>query len=230
MAHGWAVNKQNKELLAAIDAFFDKEYRGVFYNITYKKYFKNKRNIRKHEKIRAGKTGRISDYDHLFKKFAQRFGFDWRLIAAQAYAESRFDPRARSWVGAKGLMQIMPRTARELGFRNVVKPRNGVHAGVKYLARMRDRFEPELEVVDRNSFALASYNAGYGHVLDARRMAESRGLDANRWSGNVERAMLLLSHPKFAKQARYGYCRGSEPVGYVRKIFEHYQAFTRASK
>ncbi len=230
VAHGWAVNEQNKKLLAAVNSFFDKEYRGVFYNLTYRKYFANRRNIRTYGKLRAGRSGRISNYDGLFMKFARKFGFDWRLIAAQSYVESRFDPRVRSWVGARGLMQIMPRTAKELGFKNIVEPGSGIQAGMKYLAIMRNRFEPELKIADRNSFALAAYNAGYGHVLDARRLAEARGLDADRWSENVERAMLLLSRPNYAKQARYGYCRGSEPVAYVRKIFEHYQAFTRASE
>ncbi len=230
LAHGWAVNRQNTKLLTAVNAFFDKEYRGVFYNLTYKKYFSNKRGIRRRLKVRPGHSGRISKYDELFRKFAVRYGFDWRLIAAQAFAESRFDPRARSWVGAKGLMQIMPGTARELGIRNIVKPANGIRAGVKYLARLREKFEPRLDVVDRNSFALASYNAGFGHVLDARRLAGTLGFDSDRWSDNVERAMLLLSHPKYSRKARFGYCRGSEPVDYVRKIFEHYDAFVRAVK
>jgi membrane-bound lytic murein transglycosylase F len=229
VSHGWVVRPGNPKLLSAIDTFLKKEYRGVFYNITYKKYFKNRRNILKHHESRVAQTGRISPFDDLFRRFSQEYGFDWRLIASQAYTESRFDPKAKSWVGAQGVMQVMPRTARELGFQDVVKPKNGIHAGVKYMARMRERFEPSLPVKVRNWFALASYNAGFGHVLDARRLASEQGWNPDRWFDNVEKAMLLLSRPKFAKKARHGYCRGTEPVNYVRSIQERYQAFVRVS-
>jgi membrane-bound lytic murein transglycosylase F len=227
--HAWALRPGNPKLRAAVDAFFKKEYRGVFYNLTHRKYFKNPRSIQAHVTQRAARSGKISAYDALIRNHAERYGFDWRLIAAQAFAESRFDPKARSWVGAQGLMQVMPRTARELGFEDVTRPEPGIHAGVKYMARLRDRFDAELPVHDRNWFTLAAYNAGYGHVLDARRLARKKRWDPDRWFANVERAMLLLSHPAYARRARYGYCRGSEPVAYVRKIKKTYDAYLRVA-
>ena len=230
VAHGWALRADNPLLKKAVDRFFDKEYRGVFYNIIRRKYFHSPRSIRKRTAERAARTGRISPFDDLFRKFAGRFGFDWRLIAAQAHVESRFDPRARSWAGARGLMQVTPGTAKEMGLADATRPADNVHAGVKYLARLRGRFAERLPVNVRNWFALAAYNAGYGHVLDARRLARRQGWDPDRWFANVERAMLLLSRPRYARTARYGYCRGSEPFEYVRRIRDRYRAYLRASR
>jgi membrane-bound lytic murein transglycosylase F len=123
-------------------------------------------------------------------------------------------------------MQLMPRTAREMGFEEVTDPESGIHAGVKYMDWVRDRFEPELPVRDRTWFTLAAYNAGAGSVRDARRLARQKGWDPDRWFGNVERAMLLLSQRKYAAQARHGYVRGREPVNYVRNIRDRYEAYT----
>ena len=161
------------------------------------------------------------------KKYAREYGFDWRLLVAQMYQESRFNPKAKSWVGARGLMQVMPRTAKELGFKNLQDPDTGIHAGVKYLKWVRERFEPELDVRDRMWFTLAAYNAGQGHVKDARRLARRKGWNPNRWFDNVEKAMLLLSKRKYARRARHGYVRGREPVNYVRDIRNRFIAYQR---
>ncbi|RMH07106.1 MAG: lytic transglycosylase F [Nitrospirae bacterium] len=228
--HGWVVRATNPKLLQAINAYFDKEYRGTFYNLTVKKYFKNPRTIRTHVKFRAKRTGQLSPYDDLVQKYARLYGFDWRLIVAQMYQESRFNPKARSWAGAVGLLQVLPRTAKGLGFPTIESIEDGIHAGVKYLNWVRDRFEPELPIKDRMWLALAAYNVGHGHVMDARRLARQLGLNPNRWFGHVERAMRLLSKRKYARHARHGYCRGSEPVKYVRQIKERYEAYVRLTE
>lgn len=223
--HGWAVRAENKELLAAINSFFEKEYRGLFYNVTYNKYFKHKHGIRKLVEQRAGTGNKLSPYDEIVKKYAKRYAFDWRLITSQMYQESRFDPGAVSWAGALGLMQVMPRTLKELGFEDVHSPDEGIHAGVKYLYQMRSRFDAPLPLTESVNFALASYNVGYGHVLDARRLAGRMGLNPDEWFNNVERAMLLLAKPEYYRHSRYGYCRGSEPVKYVQEILTRYSAY-----
>jgi membrane-bound lytic murein transglycosylase F len=228
VAHGWAVYAGKPKLLDAIDAFVDKTYRGTFYNIVYKKYFKNVRTARRHVERRAAKSGQLSPYDHHVREYAEHYGFDWRLIAAQMYQESRFDPKARSWAGAQGLLQVMPRTANQLGLTNLHDPAVGIHAGVKYLAWLRENFTGDMERTEQNWFTLAAYNAGYGHVNDARRLAAQLKLDPDRWFDNVEHAMLLLSKPKYYKQARYGYVRGRQPVTYVREIKQRYAAYVRA--
>ena len=225
--HGWALRPDNPELLTAINDFFNKEYRGLFYNVTYRKYFKNSRRIKAHVAQRVARSGALSPYDALVRKYADIYGFDWRLIVAQMYQESRFDPNAISWAGAVGLMQVMPRTAEEMDFEDLRDPEEGIHAGVKYLSWVRDRFPAQLPVSDRMWFALASYNAGVGHVRDARRLAIQKGWDGNRWFDNVERAMLLLSRPKYAVRAAHGYVRGREPVRYVRQIRDRFKAYVR---
>jgi membrane-bound lytic murein transglycosylase F len=225
--HGWALRGDNPKLLAAVNAFLKKEYRGVFYNITHKKYFKDRKNILSHRRHRVDHQGqgRISPYDDLARRYADRYGFDWRLVTAQMYQESRFDPKTRSWAGALGLMQVLPRTAREFGLEDLRDPETGIHAGVRYLNWLRQRFEPELDPGARSWFALAAYNAGIGHVRDARKLAGQQGLDPNRWFGNVEKAMLLLSKKQYSAKARHGYVRGKEPVDYVRRIRARFRAY-----
>ncbi len=224
--HGWAVRQGEKKLLAALDAFLDKEYRGLFYNVTYQKYFQDLKRIRDTQAERIDRAdGRLSPYDDLVRKYAGRFGFDWRLIVSQMFQESRFDPNARSWVGALGLMQVMPRTGQSLGLGNLRDPETGIHAGVAYLEKLMKKFETDLPAGERTWFALASYNAGRGHVQDARKLASRKGWDPNRWFDHVERAMLLLSQKRYARQARYGYVRGEEPVAYVREIRDRYMAY-----
>jgi len=227
---GWAVRASNPQLLQAINQYLKKEYHGLFYNITLKKYFKNSRTIRKQAKLRTTHTGELSPYDTLVQRYAKQYGFDWRLVVSQMYQESRFDPQARSWAGAVGLMQVLPRTARSIGFQDVKPPEQGIHAGVKYLDWVRERFDPELPVKVRTWFALAAYNAGYGHVRDARRLARELGLNPDRWFGHVEKTIQLLAKRKYARQARHGYCRGSEPVKYVREIKHRYEAYQQATK
>ncbi len=225
--NAWVVRKNNPQLLSAINGFLRKEYRGEFYNITYEKYFKNPHSIRQHktERIDLNPDGTFSPYDDIVKKYADQYGFDWRLLIAQMYQESRFNPQTTSWAGAKGLMQVLPRTAKEMGFKQLEDPDIGIHAGVKYLDWVRDRFETELDIKDRMWFSLAAYNAGAGHVKDARHLARQIGLNPNRWFNHVEKTMLLLAKRQHARKARHGYVRGSEPVKYVREIRNRYQAY-----
>ena len=131
-------------------------------------------------------------------------------------------------MGARGLFQVMPRTAAEMGFEsNLEDPEISTHAGVKYLRRLIDRFDAQLPLRQRIRFALASYNAGHGHLSDARRLAREMGWNPDRWFKNVERAMVLLEEPRYHRKARYGYCRGSEPVRYVSEIQLRYDNYVK---
>ncbi|WP_455207931.1 transporter substrate-binding domain-containing protein [Kaarinaea lacus] len=232
MSHGWVVREDAPKLLETINQYIGKEYRGEFYNITRRKYFEKPKTIAKRleERVDRGNNSSLSPYDEFAKEFAAKYNFDWRMIVAQMYQESRFDPQAKSWAGARGLMQVMPRTASQLGIKNLKDPKQSVEAGVKYLDWLRDRFEPELSVKDRMWLTLAAYNAGAGHVHDARSLARKMGWEPNRWFGNVERAMLLLSKRKYAKNAKHGYVRGSEPVTYVREIRDRYDAYVKLAQ
>jgi len=169
--------------------------------------------------------GRLSPYDEILKKHSKRYGLDWRLMAAQAYQESLFDPEAESWAGAKGLFQLLPSTGLELGFEDLGDPEAGIQAGVRYMHQILARLEPRVPLKHRLRFALAAYNAGFGHLQDARRLAAEESLDPDKWFGHTEKAMLLLSQPRYYQRARYGYVRGSETVRYVSEIqnrYDHY--------
>lgn len=227
---GWVIRNNNPVLLNKINAFHRKYYRGLFYNLTFQKYFVNPTHSLAINSNQPTDSQTLSPFDELVKKYADQYGFDWKLITAQMYQESRFNPEARSWVGALGLLQVMPKTAKEFGFKNHKKlkdPETGLHAGVKYLQWVQERFDHELPVKDRMWFTLAAYNAGVGHVRDARRLAKQKGWNSNRWFNNVERAMLLLRLKKYYRKARFGFVRGREPVNYVRKIKQHYEAYRK---
>jgi membrane-bound lytic murein transglycosylase F len=221
----WAVREANPQLAEAANAFLAQEYRSLHYNVVYDRYFRDSRRILDHIERRVDVASGISPYDEIVKKYAELYDFDWRLIVSLMYQESRFLPAARSFAGAEGLMQMLPSTAHELGFDDLNQPDQAIHAGVKYLDWVRERFEAELAVRDRMWFTLAAYNAGPGHVRDARRLAELQGLDPNRWFGNVEQAMLLLSRSQYFQAAQHGYCRCTEPVNYVREIRSRYNAY-----
>ena len=223
---GWAVRKGNPALLASLDQYVKREKGGLFFNMMKKRYFRNSRAIaRAKDSMRVDLGGQLSPFDDLAKKYAMRYGQDWRMLTAQMYQESKFDPEAVSWVGAQGLMQIMPKTGEQLGFTNLQDPEDSIHAGAKYMHQLLDRFDREIPVDERIRFALASYNVGYGHLLDARHLAREQGWDPDRWFGQVEEAMRLLSQPAYYKRARYGFCRGGQPVHYVDNIQELYDAY-----
>lgn len=223
----FAMRPTSTKLASLTDDFVRRQFRGLQFNMLRSRYFGNQRRAIEAKEERAGETGVLSPYDDLIKKYSERYELDWRLMASLAYQESRFDPSARSWVGALGLFQVMPATGKELGFDNLVDPEQSTHAGIKYIYRLIERFEPTLAFRQRVRFALASYNAGYGHVQDARRLAGELGMNPDRWFKNVEQAMLLLQQPKYYRRARFGYVRGKEPVQYVSRIQLRYDNYVK---
>lgn len=224
VGHGWAVRKDNKELLAKLNQYIKKHYRGLFFNVTWQKYFDTERGkFLGRDPLEI--SGQLSPYDSIVRPLAKDKRFDWRMIVSQMYQESRFNPKARSHVGAKGLMQVLPRTGKELGIHDLYNPEANIRAGVFYLDWVRDRFPKQLVPAERVLFALAGYNAGYGHVQDARRLARKKGWNPDQWFGSVEKAMLLLAKRKYYRNARFGYVRGREPVEYVRQIQRRYQGY-----
>ena len=225
--HAIALRGRNQKLKQALNQFVNRVYKGEFYNVLYKKYFKSHKSVTRLAEGRIVDTvnGTISPFDNIVQKYANLYGFDWRLIAAQMFQESGFDPEAKSPTGARGLMQLMPRTAKSLGISKFEDPAHSIKGGVKYMDWLRDRFDAELPIAERLWFSLAAYNAGVGHVHDARRLAKNLGHNPNRWFDNTEVAMLLLSKKQYAKKARYGFVNGREPVNYVRQIKERFEAY-----
>ncbi len=226
---GWMLRPDQPKLQAALNGWIKKNYQGLFYNMTVNKYFKSPRQMAEAAgDDRSDVDGHISKWDDLAKKYGKTYELDWRLVLAQMYQESHFDPKARSWVGALGLMQVMPGTAKDLKVADVTDPDQGVKAGVMLLQRYAKMFDgPEVKEKDRLRFALAAYNCGPGHVFDARRLAADLKLDPNKWFKNVEKAMLELMKPDVAKRARHGYFRATESVNYVSEIQTRYDSYAR---
>ncbi len=223
--YAYAVRENNPQLLSALNAFVKKEYRGTFYNVIKGKYFASQKRLKRYRQDRITVDSGLSPYDKLVKDNARKYQFDWRLITSQMFQESRFDPNARSAAGAQGLMQVLPRTAKELGFLDLVQPQQSISAGIQYLDWTRARFTKNISLQEKLFFSLAAYNAGFGHVKDAQKLAKKMGLRSDKWFDNVEKAMLLLQKPQYYKKARFGYCRGSEPVNYVRRIQQRYLSY-----
>jgi membrane-bound lytic murein transglycosylase F len=225
---GWAVKKGHDQLLGNINSFVKKYYKSLFYNVKYQQYFTSGKRIDAHRNdyLSLRDDGTLSPYDIYVKKYAKKYDFDWRLMIAQMHQESRFDPNARSFAGAHGLFQIMPRTAKQMELEDVSDPETGIHAGIKYMDWVRERMtyiKPEDGQLIW--FTLAAYNAGAGHVRDAVSLARKKGWNPHRWFGHVEKAMLLLSKNEYSRKARHGYVRGHEPVKYVRAIKNRYDTF-----
>lgn len=225
----WVVRDNQPKLQAELNQFIGKHYRGLYYNITWNKYFSEPKHIEKYRAQRLEPGKPLSPWDDLVRDHSTEQIHDWRLLVSQMYQESRFDPKAKSYAGALGLMQLMPRTAAQFGYENLYEPENNIAASLAFMEWLSDRFPAGLPLEERIYFSLAAYNAGHAHVHDARRLAQTIGKDPNRWFGNVEEAMLLLSQPKYYRHARYGYVRGSEPVNYVRDIRERYIGYLNAN-
>ncbi len=172
--------------------------------------------------------GMISSYDHLFMRYAPLARWDWRLMAAQCYQESTFDPQAYSWAGAKGLMQIMPSTAAELGLAqaDIYEPEPNIHAAARYIAKLNGLFQDIRNPQERQLFVLASYNGGHFHIRDAMALAKKNGRNPYHWN-DVAEYVLKLETPQYYRDptVKYGYMRGSETVNYVSRIYDRWMQY-----
>jgi membrane-bound lytic murein transglycosylase F len=174
------------------------------------------------------KGGVISHYDHFFQQYSQPIRWDWRLMAAQCYQESTFDPKAVSFAGAKGLMQIMPATADLLGLSRdqMYDPEQNIAAAAKYLGQLEGKWSDIKNRSERTNFILASYNGGIHHIRDAMALAQRDGKNPHSWR-EVSEYVLKLAQPKYYNDpiVKYGYMRGSETVDYVAKIRQRHQGY-----
>jgi len=209
----WAVRQESPELREALSRFARGHRKGTLLgNVLFKRYYT--RGVGLENPLATGGMGRLRDLEPHFRKYADRYGFDWLAIAAQAYAESGLRQERRSGAGAVGVMQLLPSTAagRAVGIPDIDDADANIHAGVKYMAHLRDRFADDgIADADRFDFALAAYNAGPAKVRRFRSRARELGLDANRWFGNVELAALEVV--------------GRETVQYVAKVNKYYVAY-----
>ena len=226
----WAVRKNSINLLTAINGWQAELKKEPTYNVIYNRYYRSPRASKARQKsdFSSIQGGHISQYDKLIKTAADSLGWDWRLLAAQIYQESHFDPNTVSWAGAIGLMQLMPETGKRYGVDNLKDPDENIMAGMQHLAHLNRLWEKTIQ--DKNErlkFILASYNVGLGHVVDARDLAKKYGKDPTLWEDNVEYYLLSKSKSKYFTDpvAKSGYCRCTEPVEYVKEVLSRYERY-----
>jgi membrane-bound lytic murein transglycosylase F len=224
----WAVRQNAPQLLAQLNAWLAAKRKSGLLAALYRKYFLDRRayTARTNSPYLTAETGTLSPYDDWFREYARTPGWDWRLVAAQAFQESRFNPRARSWAGAQGLMQIMPKTARQLKV-NPADPRASIDAACRYLWTFDKAWKESIpDEEERIKFILASYNVGLGHVQDAVRLAEKYGDDPHKWA---DVAYWLIRKSKRAvfndPVVKHGFARGTEPVAYVDQIMARWRNY-----
>jgi len=218
----WAVPKREKDLLTQINLFFKTIKENGTLDKIFERYYADIKtfdyvDIKKyHHRLKT----RLPKYESIIKTTSKEHNFDWRLIAAQIYQESHFNPKARSFSGVRGIMQVTLITAKQMGVKNRLDPYQSITAGVKYLRTLYKSYDKSTGQ-DRILISLAAYNVGPGHILDAQKIARRMNLDPYKWS-SLKKTLPLLSDPQYYRQSAYGYCRGFEPVDYVQRIMTYY--------
>lgn len=228
----WAVRKDSPELAEAANKWHEENMASSAYTASMKRYFEISK-ATPHTPILSLREGKISHFDELFRKYASEIDWDWRLLASLAYTESNFDTTAVSWAGARGLMQLMPGTARAMGMPQgrEQNPEESIKAATKYIAATSRSFS-SIPVEERLNFVLASYNSGIGHVLDAMALAEKYGKNKYIWKDNVETFILLKSNEEYFTDpvCKNGYFRGIETYNFVRDIMGRYETYKKKIK
>ena len=227
----WGVAHSDKWLADSINEWFAQEQPKERQAQLLKRYFELSKDNGDSFSLDLSK-GVISPYDALFKKYAGEIGMDWRLLAAQGFHESHFDPTRVSWAGARGVMQIMPRTARAYGLlmADITDPEANIRTSTKIIRDLDKTLSRRVsDNQERLKFVIAAYNSGIAHVLDAIDLAKKYGKNPDIWDGNVESALLMKANPEYYTDpvCRAGYFRGRETVSYVKKVMDFYDKARR---
>ncbi|MBE0637344.1 MAG: transporter substrate-binding domain-containing protein [Bacteroidales bacterium] len=228
----WAVNVGSESLKNHLNEWLEGYLVSSMGKYVYQKYFESPRSFQSAYRYSSIRSGKISDWDEFLKSKSPEYGLDWRLVASLIYQESRFQTDVSSWMGAFGLMQLMPGTAEMLGVDYDSSPEDHMEAGMKYLKELDSRFKDIVTDDDqRLRFVLAAYNAGIAHVFDARRLAIKYNRNPNVWEGNVDYFLLNKSNPRYYNDSVvfYGYLRGEESFNYVNDIINRYEHFKNVS-
>lgn len=232
----WAIRNNSDSLLVSVNKWLGEFQKTKKFKSLLNKYFKNQHLVKnrvKHQYYTLS-SGQISMYDELIKKHAPTIGWDWELLAALIYQESHFNNSARGWGDSFGLMQFMPETGARFGVDFSSGPEQNIIAGTKYIAKLNAIWEPEVEEKEeRIKFILASYNAGPGHVIDAKNLAVKYGKNPKLWS-DVGYFLLNKSKRKYYNDdvVKHGYYKGFIAYDYVNEImdrYHHYKNITEAT-
>ncbi|GAB1450634.1 transporter substrate-binding domain-containing protein [Draconibacterium sp.] len=225
----WAVRKGSGEWKAFLDKWLTEMKETRKFNFLYFKYFESPRVAeRMNSEFNSISGSKISKYDNMIKEISKEYNWDWRLISSIIFHESRFNEDAGSWLGAYGLMQLMPATAEAFGVENIEDPRQNVKGGVLLLNSLNNQFVKSIpDSTQRVKFVLAAYNIGLGHVNDAQRLAKKYGKNPLIWDGNVDVYLENKSEEQYFKDevVRFGYCRGEEATNFVRNVTDNYKQY-----
>jgi membrane-bound lytic murein transglycosylase F len=209
----------NSRLLDELDEYLDQSQRDGSITSLKERFFGHAVDVNP----RGSKTffsrvdNRLPHYLELIERVAKKHQLDWRLLAAIAYQESHWNPNAVSPTGVRGMMMLTHKAAEDMGIENRIDPTQSLEGGAKYYKSMYRRLPKKIQEPDRSWFALAAYNVGLGHLLDARRITEFQGGNPNRWS-DVKKHLPLLEKKDWYQYTRHGFARGQEPVNYVQHI------------
>ncbi|MGD9976510.1 MAG: transporter substrate-binding domain-containing protein [Bacteroidales bacterium] len=228
----WAVRHLSPDLLHKINVWLDSYLKTAHYRMIKTKYYESPGQLKRiNSDYFYVYNGKVSDWDEYFKKFSRNINWDWRLVASLVYQESRFKHDAVSPRGARGLMQFMPQTAEYFGVDANEDPSRQIEAGVRYLKWLDDKMiANNIPDSERVKFVLAAYNAGIGHVFDARNLARKYGKDPNVWDNNVEFFIRHKSDFLEDTVVRYGRLRGEETYKYVSEIIDRYKHYKNILK
>lgn len=228
----WAVNKNDYVLAEYINSWSKQLTNTKESKQILKRYFELSKNeaLSSRPKIDI-QNNIISEYDYLFKKYAKEIDWDWKLLAAQAWCESHFDTTAVSWAGARGLMQLMPSTARAYGLEadKITNPELNIKAAVANIKDLNSILSSRIsDKQERIKFIIAAYNSGAGHILDAIALAKKYGKDYQKWEDNVSITLQWKANPEYFNDevCKSGYFRGSQTIVYVNKVEECYKYFS----
>lgn len=229
----WAIRENAPDLETQLNKFLYKHFRfdengipkrSAFLNILRKKYFKGGNQIAEYfsPEYQSEQYGTISPYDEIIQRTAHEYGIDWVMLTAIAAQESKFDASSVSWAGAVGVMQVLPRFS-EISIDSLYLPEVNIKEGARILSEHLKHYA-YMDSTNKWAFALATYNAGSGHIADARRLAIDHNDDPNQWV-DVSESLLRLMQRKYYQNARYGFCRGIETVRYVNEIMNRYETY-----
>ena len=230
----WAIRKNAPDLEAQMNQFLYKHFRftadrerprrSTFLNILQRRYFQESTQIAQYynPEWQYQTIGTISPYDEMIRSVADSADVDWLLLTAMIAQESEFNPNSKSWMGAVGLMQVIPRFV-ETEYEQLYDPITNIKEGTRIIKEHLEHYS-YMDEENQWAFALATYNAGMGHVADARRLAIDQNKDPNEWE-NVADALLKLMQRRHYQQARHGFARGIETVQYVNEIKNRHRTY-----
>ena len=221
----WVVSKDSDAKLMQINLWISHIAESPDYQSLQKRFSTYGNPVRKAENGVISNT--ISPYDSLLKKYAAELGWDWRMLAAVVYQESKFSINSRSHRGASGLMQVMPSTAAYYGIDDLLNPEKNLMAGTSHLRRLQRMFEDTgMDDIEKVKFTLAAYNAGEGRIADCRRFAEAKAVDSNSWDQIVSIIPLMREESILEEESvKLGKFQGHETIAYVENIMTLYNAF-----